>query len=236
MGIMRIPSSARGLMQIDWLKSMHTFSFGDYFNPEAKGFRALRVINEDWVAAGKGFPQHGHRDMEILTWILEGALEHRDTLGNVARIEPGQIQRMSAGRGIEHSEWNAEKTTTHLLQIWIRPNRVGLAPTYDQKTVDRTAAQSDWLVVAAPAASETVVRIHQDARVLYGEIANGHSRDFSLGAGRGVWVHVISGSGTLEGSAFSDGDGFGIDNNETQEKTISISSKTNSKILLFDLP
>ena len=233
---MHVPSSSRGLTQIDWLKSFHTFSFGEFFNPEQKGFRALRVINEDWVGAGKGFPQHPHRDMEIVTWVLEGALEHRDTLGNVARIEPGQIQRMSAGKGIEHSEWNAEKITTHLLQIWIRPNRTGLAPTYDQKSVDLSGSKRDWVEVAGPVASESVVRIHQDARIWYGELSAGSLRKFTLGAGRGVWVHVISGAVQIDDKKFSEGDGVGIESPATNTLEIAFAAAAASKILLFDLP
>lgn len=223
-------------MEIDWLKSKHTFSFGDYFNPAATQYRALRVINEDWIAPGTGFPQHGHRDMEIVTWVLEGSLDHKDTLGNKATIEPGRIQRMSAGKGIEHSEWNSSKSTTHLLQIWIRPNRSGLAPTYDEKIVDKSIAKREWLEVAAPVEGKNTVRIHQDARILYGELSQRENRPFELEANRGVWVHVIGGDVTVDGTTMSTGDGLGIDAPADAGRKITFDCKTDSRILLFDLP
>src|SRR5918996_3817026 len=168
------PSSKRGSSKFDWLDSRHTFSFGDYYDPQHMGFSDLRVINEDRVAAGAGFPTHAHRDMEIITYVLEGALEHRDSLGTGSVISPGEVQRMSAGTGVRHSEYNASKTEpVHLLQIWIEPARAGIAPGYEQKTFAEAQRQGQLRLIAAADGRDGAVTIHQDAAVYATTLARG---------------------------------------------------------------
>ena len=192
--IVKRPSEERGQTRLPWLDSRHSFSFGEYYDPRHMGFGALRVINEDWVAPAGGFATHGHRDMEIVTYVIEGALEHKDSLGNGSIIRPGEVQRMSAGTGIRHSEFNPSQTQgVHLLQIWIQPDRQGLQPSYEQKTAPRAARDGRFVRIAGPG-EDAVVGIHQDARILAAEVAPGVAVAHDPGPGRRAWVQVVRGS------------------------------------------
>ena len=223
-------ASARGHADHGWLKTWHSFSFADYYDSAEMGWGPLRVINEDIVAPGQGFPMHGHRDMEIVTLLLDGALEHRDSLGNGAVIRPGEVQRMSAGTGVRHSEFNPSSTTsTHLLQIWIAPGKAGMAPGYEQSP----ATHADgWQLLAAPPAQGAAVAIYQDARLYRLRLSPGARAEQMLAPGRLAYVHVISGSPTLNGVPLSIGDGAKI----ADESRLHFSADTAADLLLFDLP
>ena len=223
-------ASTRGHADHGWLKSWHSFSFADYYDPTEMGWGALRVINEDIVAPGQGFPMHGHRDMEIITVVLAGALEHRDSLGNGAVIRPGEVQRMSAGTGVRHSEFNPSATQpTHLLQIWIVPGKLGGVPGYEQAP----AAHADgWQLLAAPPAQGAAVAIHQNARLLRLRLSPGEHAEQVLAPGRLGYVHVISGLPTLNGVSLSIGDGAKV----ADEERLHFSADTAADLLLFDLP
>jgi len=224
----------RGRSKFDWLDSRHTFSFAEYFDPDHMGFGPLRVINEDWVAPGAGFPPHGHRDMEIVTWVLEGALGHKDSLGNGSVIRPGDVQRMSAGTGIQHSEMNDSRTQpVHLLQIWIVPDRAGLAPGYEQQAVARETLAGRLAPIAGPAGSGAAVAVHQDATILAAVLAQGQSVRHELAQGRRAWVQVALGAVTLDGQELGQGDGAAI----TAEGALTIAGTgAESEILVFDMP
>jgi redox-sensitive bicupin YhaK (pirin superfamily) len=197
------------------------------------GFRALRVINEDFVAPGRGFPTHGHRDMEIITYVLEGALEHRDSLGNGSVIRPGEVQRMSAGTGVRHSEANPSTADRlHLLQIWIEPSRAGLAPGYEQKTFGDADKRGRLRLVASADGAEGSVTIQQDARVYATVLGPGESVTHALAPGRHAWLHVARGSLALNGHALSHGDGAAI----TSQPTHTLTATSPAEALLFDLP
>lgn len=223
-------ANRRGYADHGWLQSWHSFSFADYHDPAEMGWGALRVINEDIVAPGQGFPMHGHRDMEIITVILAGALAHRDSLGNGAVIRPGEVQRMSAGTGVRHSEFNPSATeSTHLLQIWITPGALGAAPGYEQAP----AAQADgWQLLAAPAAEGATVAIGQDARLLRLRLSPGERAERPLAPGRLAYVQVIAGALTLNGVPLSIGDGAKI----ADEAHLHFSTDTAADLLFFDLP
>ncbi|MFA7291989.1 MAG: pirin family protein [Rhodocyclaceae bacterium] len=230
------PSGKRGYADHGWLQSWHSFSFADYYDPEEMGWGPLRVINEDIVAPGQGFPLHGHRDMEIVTVILSGALEHRDSLGNGAIIRPGEVQRMSAGTGVRHSEFNpSPDQPTHLLQIWIAPASTGMAPGYEQRQMAPANAATGWQLLASPEGEGGSVRIHQDARLL--RAAGDESVAplvYALAAGRRAWVQVIAGSVVVNGVSLATGDGARI----ADETALQFSSATAEPfdLLLFDLP
>lgn len=233
--ILRIRRSAdRGRTRTDWLDSRHTFSFAEYVDPAHMGFRALRVINEDRVAPATGFPMHFHRDMEILTWVIEGALEHRDSLGNGSIIRPGDIQRMTAGRGIEHSERNpSDSETTHLLQIWIFPDRRGLEPGYEQRSVLRSQGPR---LIASPDGAAGSVRLHQDARVYAVALDGGEAAEARAGPSRHFWVQVARGKVRVGGdsdSTLEAGDGAAISG--TDRLSIVASADTAAEALVFDL-
>src|SRR3970040_3025505 len=190
----------RGHANHGWLDSWHTFSFADYHDPRHMGFSALRVINEDRVQPGAGFPTHGHRDMEIISYVLEGALEHQDSLGNGSVIRPGDVQRMSAGTGVTHSEDNASHTEpVHLLQIWIRPNQRGLVPEYEQKELPETARRSRLCLVASPDGCDASLTIHQDAFLYVTLLGRGESVTHALAPGRSAYLHVARGRARLDG-------------------------------------
>jgi quercetin 2,3-dioxygenase len=196
------------------------------------GFGALRVINEDWVAPGAGFPTHGHRDMEIVTYVIEGALEHKDSLGTGSIIRPGEVQRMSAGTGILHSEFNPSSADpVHLLQIWILPSAHGIEPSYEQKTIPDEAASARFATIAAPN-GESGVRIHQDARIMVARIPSGVAVAHDIADGRRAWLQVARGSIELAGASYEAGDGAAI----TAEKRIELAGREPAEILLFDLP
>jgi hypothetical protein len=226
-------ASARGHADFGWLKTRYSFSFADYYDPAEMGWGALRVINDDIVAPGQGFPMHGHRDMEIVTLILNGALEHRDSLGNGSVIRSGEVQRMSAGTGVRHSEFNPSATqVTHLLQIWIVPATTGIAPGYEQK---RFEAAPGWQLLASADSAEDSVRIHQDAALLRAQAPDAGALTHALAAGRLAYVHVISGSIAVNGVVLATGDGAKV-SDETILSFNAVQPGVVSDFLLFDLP
>jgi redox-sensitive bicupin YhaK (pirin superfamily) len=233
------PAAERGHAQHGWLESRHTFSFADYFDPAQLGFRGLRVINDDRVAAGAGFGTHPHRDMEILSYVLEGALAHKDSTGTEGVIRPGDVQRMSAGTGVFHSEFNASKTEpVHFLQIWIQPSKVGVAPGYEQKTFTTQERQGRLRVVASPDGREGSVKIHADAVVYASVLAPGETARLELRPGRNAWVHVARGSVRLaageEVRELHEGDGVAL----TDESGLRLEGSTDAvpgEVLVFDL-
>jgi redox-sensitive bicupin YhaK (pirin superfamily) len=223
------PSAARGATRLDWLDSRHTFSFGDYHDPLHMNFGPLRVINDDEVAAGRGFGTHGHRDMEIITYVLDGALAHRDSLGTGETIRPGEIQIMSAGTGIQHSEMNpSADEPVHLLQIWIVPDRRGLVPRYDQQKVD---VRGRLVPVVTPDGRDGSIVIHQDATMLAGKLEAGTHVTHQLAPGRGAWVHVARGSVQVGDIGLEAGDGASI----VDESEVSLVARTAAEVLVFDV-
>ncbi len=225
-------SDERGGGDYGWLKTQHTFSFDQYYDPEWMNFRSLRVINEDWVAPGAGFPMHPHRDMEIITYVLEGALEHEDSMGNGSAIRPGDGQRMSAGTGVRHSEANPSKTeSVHLLQIWIMPDRPGHEPGYEQKEFPATEKQNKLRLLASPDGSDGSVTIHQDAKLYVSLLSSGKELKHSLASGRSAWLQVAKGAVELNGQKLNQGDGAAVRN----EPELGIKAAADSEILLFDL-
>ncbi|HEU4367414.1 MAG TPA: pirin family protein [Methylomirabilota bacterium] len=227
------PATDRGHADHGWLDTWHTFSFADYYDPRFMGFRALRVINEDFVAPGRGFPTHGHRDMEIITYVLEGALEHRDSLGTGSVIRPGEVQRMSAGTGVRHSEANPSPAEPlHLLQIWIEPSKAGIAPGYEQKTFADADKRGRLRLVASPDGAEGSVTIHQDARVYATVLGPGDKVVHQLGPDRHAWLHVARGALTLNGQRLAQGDGAAIGD----ETALTLLGEADTEALLFDLP
>ena len=227
-------SGERGHFDHGWLDTFHTFSFADYLDERHMGFRALRVINEDRVRPGQGFGTHGHRDMEILTYVLEGEVAHRDSTGGKGTIVPGEVQRMSAGTGVTHSEFNASKDDPlHLLQIWILPDRRGHAPAYEQKAFPDEERRGRLRLVASPDGAAGSLTIHQDARVYASLLAKGESLEHSLGPGRGAFIQVARGEVEVGGQALRAGDGAAV---EGQER-LSIAGRGDglAELLLFDL-
>ena len=225
-------ANERGHADHGWLKSFHTFSFADYHDPAHMGFRTLRVVNEDRVAPGKGFGTHAHRDMEIISYVLSGALEHEDSLGTGSVIRPGDVQRMSAGTGVRHSEFNASKEElVHFLQIWIVPDRAGHAPGYEQKTFSAEEKRGRLRLVASPDGAEGSVSLHQDARVYAGIFGSGATTKHGIEKGRGAWVHVARGAIDLEGTRLVAGDAAAID----EPRVIEIVGREDAEVLVFDL-
>jgi len=226
-------SDERGLADHGWLKSRHSFSFADYFDPEHVQFGPLRVINEDRVAPGGGFGTHGHRDMEIVSYVLEGALEHKDSMGTGSTIRPGDVQRMSAGRGVMHSEFNASKTEpVHFLQIWIIPEVTGIAPGYEQKHFAAADRRGRLRLVAARDGREGAVKIHQDASVYAGLFDGEESAGLALAPGRKAYVHVARGSIVANGTPLSAGDALKV----TDAESVRLEMGKDAEVLLFDLP
>jgi len=224
-------SEDRGLYRADWLESRHTFSFDTYYDPEQMGFRALRVINEDWVAPGAGFPLHPHRDMEIVTFILEGALEHGDSLGHREVIRAGEVQRITAGTGIRHSEANPSATeTVHLLQIWILPAEKDLTPGYETRRFDAVPAGTLRLL-ASEDGREGSARIHQDVRLYAGTLAGGDRLEIPLAAGRHAWLQATAGELTLNGTPLASGDGAAV----RDETLLQLAAGKAATFVLFDL-
>ena len=225
-------SQERGYADHGWLKSYHSFSFANYYDPQHMGFGNLRVINEDRIAPGTGFGTHGHRDMEIVSYVLEGNLAHKDTMGNVKGIPPGDVQRMSAGTGVQHSEFNhAPEQTTHFLQIWIEPNVTGIAPSYEQKSFPDAEKRGRLRLVASPDGSEGSVRIHADARMYAGLFDAGESASLALEPGRKGYVHVVRGGIEVNGKPLSAGDAAKLEN----EARIELSSGNQAEVLVFAL-
>ena len=226
-------SQERGHARHGWLDTFHTFSFADYWDPQNMGWGPLRVINEDFVAPGTGFPTHAHRDMEIITYVLEGALQHKDSLGTGSVITPGEVQRMSAGTGVRHSEFNASKTErVHLLQIWIEPARTGIAPGYEQKTFAEATRRGRLRLIAAPDGRDGAVTIHQDATVYATNLDRGERVQHTLAPGRLAWLQVARGALLLNGERLAQGDGAAIQS----EPTLTIEALEPAEALLFDLP
>lgn len=225
-------SGDRGHFDHGWLDTFHTFSFADYHDPAHMGFRGLRVINEDRIAPGRGFGTHPHRDMEIVTYVLEGALRHRDSMGNGSVIRPGEVQRMTAGTGVFHSEFNASgEEAVHLLQIWIRPARLGLTPGYEQRPFEQREQAGQFRVVASPDGRDGSVTIHADATLHAGRFGAGERGRFLLGAGHQAWIQVARGRCRLQGVELAAGDGASL----SGEATLEVEGLSASEILLFDL-
>jgi redox-sensitive bicupin YhaK (pirin superfamily) len=226
------PAAERGQTDWGWLDSRHTFSFGEYFDPRNMGFRSLRVINDDRVKPGAGFGTHGHRDMEILSYVLEGGLEHKDSTGGGGVIRPGEIQFMRAGTGVTHSEYNASKTEpVHFLQIWVVPDTRGLAPRYDQKTFDADAARRGFVLLASKDGGDGSIPVHQDVALWMARLGEGDERAHALAPGRHAWVHVARGAVALDGHALEEGDGAAV----SEEAGVRLVARGDAEVLLFDL-
>jgi quercetin 2,3-dioxygenase len=225
-------STDRGHADHGWLNSWHTFSFAGYHDPEHMGFGDLRVINDDRVQPGQGFGTHGHRDMEIITYVLDGALEHKDSMGNGSVIRPGNVQRMSAGRGVRHSEFNASTSApVHFLQIWIEPDVTGIDPGYEEKHFGDGEKRGRLRLIASPDGREGSLTIHQNARVYAALLDGADTARHVLAADRKAYVHVARGAVTVNGQALVEGDGVRISN----ESAIVLSDTHNAEVLLFDL-
>jgi quercetin 2,3-dioxygenase len=226
-------SNERGYADHGWLKSFHTFSFADYFDPQHVEFGALRVINEDRVAPGQGFGAHGHRDMEIISYVLEGQLAHQDSTGSRSTIRPGDVQRMSAGGGVVHSEFNPSKTEgVHFLQIWIQPNVRGIAPSYEEKRFETAEKRGQLRLIASPDRAAGSVLIHQDARVYAGLFDAGESAQLGVPPQRRLYVHVARGRVTANGAVLEAGDALKL--TDTPELTLADGER--AEVLVFDLP
>jgi redox-sensitive bicupin YhaK (pirin superfamily) len=226
------PGNERGGGDYGWLKTRHTFSFNDYNDPKWMGFRSLRVINEDWVAPNGGFPTHPHRDMEIITYVLSGKLEHKDSLGTGSVILPGDGQRMTAGSGIRHSEANPSSTeSVHLLQIWIFPDKQGHEPGYEQKSFPESEKRGKLRLIASNDGTEGSVKINQDAKLFATQLASGEEVTQSLAAKRYAWIQVAKGEVELNGQKLRQGDGAAI----SEEKKLKIKATEDAEVLLFDL-
>ena len=225
-------SSDRGFADHGWLQSFHSFSFANYYDPQHMGYGNLRVINEDRVAAGKGFGTHGHRDMEIISYVLEGNLAHKDTLGNVKGIPPGDVQRMSAGKGVQHSEFNhAQDQTTHFLQIWIEPNVTGIEASYEQKTFAEAEKRGQLRLVAAPEGAQGAVTIHADARLYAGLFDGGEAASLALDPARKAYVHLVRGQLEINGQRLQAGDAAMLAN----ETGLKLANGQDAEVLVFDL-
>ena len=223
---------SRGRTHTGWLDSRHSFSFGNYYDPAQMGFRSLRVINEDRVIPGAGFPSHSHKDMEIISYVLEGGLRHKDSLGNGSIIAPGEVQRMSAGTGITHSEYNASADqTVHFLQIWVIPSARGIPPGYEQKALSREGKRGMLELAAGPKGSGAPVSIQQDARMHVARLDAGTQLSHDLVPGRGAWLQVARGTVALNGAEMKEGDGAAIED----EARLAIAGISAAEILLFDL-
>jgi len=227
------PADQRGQADYGWLHTRYTFSFADYYEPEHTQFRSLRVINEDHVDPGHGFGTHPHRDMEIITYVLEGALAHKDSMGTGSTIRPGEVQRMSAGTGVLHSEFNhSPSEEVHLLQIWILPERKGIEPSYEQKEFPRDAKLNRLRLVASPGGEDGAVTIHQDTRLYASILEEGKSVRHQLGKGRYAWLQVARGEVSLNGTTLKAGDGAAVE----REPALEITGRApSSEFLLFDL-
>lgn len=226
-------SKERGHANHGWLDSYHSFSFADYYDPDQMGFSVLRVINEDRVAAGAGFPTHGHRDMEIISYVLGGALEHKDSMGTSSVIQPGEVQRMSAGTGVRHSEYNHSRTEpVHFLQIWIEPSARGITPGYEQKAFSVAERHDQLRLVAASDGREGAVRLHQDVDLYVAELSDATTISYVPVAGRHIYLHVARGSLQVNGVALNAGDAVRI----VDEKALEIKGVGQAELLLFDLP
>lgn len=222
----------RGIADYNWLQTAHTFSFSNYHDPNYMGFRHIRVINEDVVAPSKGFPKHPHRDMEIITYVLSGALEHRDDLGNVSVLRAGELQRMTAGTGIRHAEANpSADDPVHLYQIWLHPDREGIEPGYEQKAFDEAGRKGEWQVVVSPDGRDGSLLIHQNVSILLADLGTGQVLERPIAKGRHAWVQVIRGPVVVNGEPLETSDGLAV----SDVPSLSIKAEGPSEILLFDL-
>jgi redox-sensitive bicupin YhaK (pirin superfamily) len=222
----------RGHTDWGWLDSRHTFAFGEYYDPRHVSYRALRVINDDRVAPGAGFPEHFHRDMEILSYVLSGALEHKDSSGGGGVIRPGEIQFLRAGTGVTHSEYNASQTEpVHFLQVWIVPDRRGLPPTYGQYAFDREKARGAWVLLASSDGRERSLQVQQDADLWMTLLEDGARRERILPPGRHAWVHVARGAVSLDGTTLHEGDGAAV----SGEASLKLQGQPSAEVLVFDL-
>ncbi len=222
----------RGHANHGWLDSYHTFSFANYYDPTFMGFRDLRVINEDWVAAKQGFGEHPHRDMEIITYVLDGALEHRDSMGNSAVMRPGEVQRMTAGTGVTHSEYNhSDQEPVHLLQIWILPNTKNLEPGYEQKAYSDAEKRGKLRLIASQDGRDSSVMVHQDLNLYATILGNGEQVSLAVNGDRHVWVQVARGSIVLKGQLLEQGDAAAV----SQEDVLDLTGKEDAEVLMFDL-
>jgi quercetin 2,3-dioxygenase len=226
-------SDERGHFDHGWLQTYHTFSFSRYYDPRNMSFRSLRVMNEDWIAPGQGFGTHDHDNMEIVTYVLEGQLAHRDSLGSGDVLRPGEFQRMTAGTGISHSEFNGSQTEpVHLYQIWLLPERAGLEPSYEQKAFPQDERHNRLRLAASPDGRDGSLTIRQDARIYLGSIDEGRELTHALAGGRHAWLQVLKGNVDLNGLAMSAGDGAAI----SDDLSLAVRSKSSSEVMLFDLP
>ncbi len=226
------PARARGHADHGWLDSRHTFSFADYYDPQHMGFGPLRVINEDFVQPGRGFAEHGHRNMEIVSYVLEGALQHKDSLRETSIIRPGDVQRMSAGTGIRHSEYNASETEpVRFLQIWIIPDRSAMTPSYEQKTFPQAERHGQLRLIGSRDAREGSVRIQQDVDLFATVLSNGERLSHTIRSGRGVWIQVARGEMTVNGQSLQSGDGMAI----LSVEQIELESPNTAEALVFDM-
>ena len=225
-------STDRGHANHGWLNTYHTFSFASYRDPKQMGFRSLRVMNEDWVTPGQGFGTHPHQDMEIVTYVLEGALEHKDSMGNGEVLRPGEFQRMTAGTGITPSEFNPSATEpVHLYQIWLYPSQKGLEPSYEQKRFPEAERQNRLRLVASQESDEGSLLIHQDARIFLARLERGHEVAHELAVGRHAWLQVLRGSVKFNGQELQTSDGASV----SDETLLSIQSTDDAEVMLFDL-
>jgi redox-sensitive bicupin YhaK (pirin superfamily) len=226
-------SKARGHANHGWLDSHHTFSFGNYYDPNFTGFHDLLVINEDRVTPGNGFGTHGHKDMEIISYVLEGALEHQDSMGTGSVLRPGQVQRMSAGKGVRHSEFNHSETDPlHFLQIWITPQTKGIQPSYEEKDFSNEEKKNKLKLIVSPDGTSDSIKIHQNASIYASILDEGQSVTHTLSSGRKSWAQVISGTIELNGETLHTGDGAAIENIQN----LKLTAKKLSEVLVFDLP
>lgn len=232
MAIVKIPAESRGLTQLDWLTSYHSFSFGEYYDPERMGFGHLRVLNDDTVGGGGGFPPHPHDNMEIVTLVFKGSLEHKDSTGGLGQLKAGQMQRMTAGKGLKHSEFNGSKTeSVHFLQIWVTPNKRGLEPGYEQKEFASVLKPDQFTLVVAPEMNEGTLLIHQDVRFYMGRLSEGVNLNFTLSSSvKGVYAFVIDGDVQIGKEGFKPGDSAAI----TGEKQFQVTARKPSLCLLIE--
>jgi redox-sensitive bicupin YhaK (pirin superfamily) len=224
-------SEDRGHADHGWLKTFHTFSFASYFDPEHTKFRALRVINEDWIQGGKGFGTHPHENMEIITYIIEGQLEHKDSMGTGSVIRPGELQRMSAGIGVTHSEFNPSPETTHLLQIWIYPGTINLQPSYEQRDFSDKRVPNELTLLASRNGRDGSLTVHQDVAIFGALLEPGRQLEYAVQADRHLWVQLVKGRLNVNGTDLETGDGAAL----SDEKNVTLLAAESSEFLIFDL-
>lgn len=224
-------SEDRGHADHGWLKTFHTFSFASYFDPEHTKFRALRVINEDWILGGKGFGTHPHENMEIITYIVEGELEHNDSLGTGSVIRPGELQRITAGIGVTHSEFNPSPETTHLLQIWILPEKINLQPSYEQRDFSGKRVPNELTLLASRNGRDGSLTVHQNVDIFGALLESGRQLEYAVQADRHLWVQLVKGRLSVNGTELEAGDGAAL----SDEKNVTLLADENSEFLIFDL-